>query len=378
MLVMLAVAGAVGVIAIFMSTFVTGRVAITALISAACLGAAIPASKMLGTDKGRWGGLVWLGSDVLALALFLSATWIRFLGSWDTEWQLALTGMIVMLGGGVSGALLGAVRTPGMGATSVTGVVTLLASSVSFIAAIWIDLQSFDEHLALTGAHAMVAGLVIAVSLVGLGASMRWWQWAGVIGGAVQLSLGLLGTWLVHSGDPSWFVLAGAVGASVAYANVVTRVKAGDAGIWAKLAGIGGMASTCGCVTLLTFMTETLGTSEPDFLVRLAGASGLLTACATMALVILKLLNRRKPETVGNAEEIASVQLTCPHCGKKQQMAVGESACEGCGLEFSLRVREPRCGTCGYPLMGVRGGKCPECGGDRKKETQRQSSEETE
>lgn len=362
MLLTLGIAAAVGVVAIFFSTGVMGRVALTALVGGVCIGLAIPVSKLLDSEKSRAGGLLGLSSIVLALVTFLAAIWIRLFASWDTEIQLTLTGLLVLIGGMLGGFLLPFASRTGVHWASRAAVAADLATMAFLASAIWFDSDPIQEQLAQTGGHIGGSGAAIALCLIGLGTSMRLWQWAGVLGGLAQVCLGLLGTWVVQSDDPTWYVIAAALSVVVGHANVITRVPAGDSGIWAKLASIGGMASAGVAIILLCVVTEGFHGSEPEMLTRLLGASGIVAACGTMAVLVMYRLNKRPPGGGETVAQIAGVQVVCPNCGRKRTAPIGESACDTCGLLLAIQVREPRCVTCDYLLMGVKGGKCPECG----------------
>ena len=94
----------------------------------------------------------------------------------------------------------------------------------------------------------------------------------------------------------------------------------------------------------------------------MTGATGIISACSTMAVLVIYRLHRRSPATSTVAAKITAIHMTCPHCGCRCEAKIGETACSGCGLLITLAVREPCCEKCDYPLLDLRGSVCPECG----------------
>jgi MFS family permease len=362
MLWMLGLSAGAGVLAVFLSTRVMGRVAGTALVAALAVGLAMPVSKWMDDEKKRLGGVVGLGAIVVAFALAMGAIWVDLINSaWDTDLRLAGTSILVCVGGLVAANMVaGRVAGRHWWARTVGLYADVLGAGI-LAGALWSN-SPLDEELGESGWLVLASGLVAALALVGFGVESRPWRWLGVLASGVGLVLGLLGVWVVPSDDPTTYVAAMCAGAVVAYANIVLSVPLGEARGWACLVSIGSVAATAACVSLLCFITGGFDQGGPDMLVRLTGAMGIVAACSTLGVVILYRLNRRPQGMSAAVSEIGAVQLVCPHCGRKQGVPVGESACVGCGLVFSLKVSEPRCVKCEYPLLDLRGEVCPECG----------------
>ena len=57
-----------------------------------------------------------------------------------------------------------------------------------------------------------------------------------------------------------------------------------------------------------------------------------------------------------------AVELICPRCKVWQTVQAGHGRCANCRLQITISLDEGVCGTCRYPLRGLTGDKCPECG----------------
>jgi len=371
MLAMLAFAAAAGVLAVFISRDVMGRVAGTAILTAVVCALAMPVSRRLDDEKRRAGGLLGLGSLIAAFVLGAAAIWVDVVvRGWDISFRLAMTGLVAAVGGMIAAALLDRARGKLGGLAARFGLGVDFAAAALFLGAIWVEIGSFlggglSEKLGLSGSWVLMAGVPAGLALIGSGARDRAWRWAGVAASGLALVMAFAGIWVLDPKDPTLFIGVMTVAVVVGYANVVVRLALGGAGVWAKLIAVGSLAGTGACLVVMSFLTGGKTHMAPDALVRLAGAGGIVAACSTIGVLILYRLNRRTPGTSQNVAEIAFVQVACPHCGKKRSAAVGESACEGCGLVLILGVREPRCGACDYPLLGIKSGVCPECGEKR-------------
>lgn len=370
MLVTLGLAAGVGVIAIFFSTYVTGRVAGTALVSSICIGIAIPVSRLMEAAARRWAGVIGLASIVLAYGLFVLGIWTDMVVSGDTPWNLVGSGFVVLVGGVVAAYIVPFISRKGVHTSSVIALAAIALGMSILLMVIWLEGWELREKLIVTAALALGTGLILSLSLIGFRGSMHIWQWLGVVSGLVQCILGFIGVWITDSDDATFYAASVSLGVVVGHANVVLRVPTGPAGIWIKLAAIGGTAASGVCVTLLTILTRLMGESEPELLVRFLAASGLVATSATMAVVVMHVLHRRgsaaRAIAAGAVATDVQVQLACPSCGRKLSLKAGmRTPCTGCGLFIRVEVQTPRCAKCEYPLLNIAGDRCPECGEPR-------------
>ncbi len=365
---LLALAAVAGVLAVFFSTNVMGRIAGSGLLAAVACGLASPIARFLDSDEKRRAGLVGLCAVISGFLLGLAAIWIGVVGlRGEVEWQLTFTALVAVVGGLIACLLLLHSHRPAARVAALAGITVVSAAAAAFLVAIWYspgylstgdDLQ---EHFAMTGWYTLLCGTPLAVCLIGAGARDRAWRWAGVTGAGAAWIMALAGVWLITSKDPTWFVAALALGIVIAHANAAARVNLGEAGVWARLVAVGSMAVTGLCIVALAHLTG-FESQGPDWLVKGAGASGIVALCSTIGLIILYRLNRRVPGVSANIAEIASVQVACPCCGARRAAPLGPSACESCGLVLAIAVREPRCPGCDYSLLHLKGAVCPECG----------------
>lgn len=364
MLAALAVSAAVGVVAVFFSTSMLGRIAGTMFVSAICIGLAIPSSRMLDRGDSRQAGFVNLSSIVAAFILLTGGIWADLNPTLNIEFRLIGTGVVVLVGGMISGNVLNQRSRKGMAVACVAVFWSAITSMGLFIAAIWTDYPVADG-LAESGGHLIGAGLAAGLCLVGFGVSTRPWQWVGLATSVAQAGFGLWLAWYGEYSDVRWYTALACVSGVIGHANVVTRVRMGEHGLWVAMAAIGGTASAGACLSVLGFLTDGFHGSGPDPIVRLLAATSLIATCGTLAVVIMFVLHRRGSPSVDPSTRLRTLWIACPHCSRKQWIPAGRAACAQCGLLFALTIREPHCERCEYPLLGVSGDRCPECGTPR-------------
>ncbi|NUQ53324.1 MAG: zinc ribbon domain-containing protein [Phycisphaerales bacterium] len=358
MLWMLAITAVAGVMTIFGSARVMGRVAGTGGLTAAAMLAAFPLSKFLDRNKKRLGGLVGLLGLVLAFMLALLAIWIgMFITTSDLQERLAASSFTIFVASMLAAFLLPARHSVNLSLAATTSLASESIVALLFLASIW---WNFEERLAETAVGLLAAAAPAAMALIAPSARERAWRWIGPLAALVSFVMSFLGTWFIPSDDPT--VYAGVLGIAfvVGYANVVLHLKLPDSALWLRLVAIAAAAATAGGITYISALSQGFKNSPPDMLARFTGACGIVTACATIALMVLLKLNPTRSDQA--VTTIASVWLACPHCGKKFDARVGTSACPTCGLLFTIGVREPLCHVCQYPLLDLKGANCPECG----------------
>ncbi len=358
MLWLLAASAAAGVLTMFLSGRVMGRVAGTAFVGALATALAMAVSRMLDHEKKRLGGLVGLGTIVVSLVLALASIWVELGFSGNLDWQLALSAFLVCIAGLLASYLLPRTGAPAFWLAAWVALVTDAVALAFLLATVWVT----EEEPAATAAFVLASGLTAAVALVGVGVERRPWRWVGLLAAGMALALGIIGTWFISSNNGSPYIISMVIAVVIAHANIVMRVPVGESAVWARPVAIGSTGAAGMCLCALSLIAGGRDLDGPDALTRLAGAMGIVSACSTVAIVVLYRLHRRPPGTSAEVSAISSVQETCPHCGRKHAASIGETACATCGLLISVRVREPRCAACDYPLLGLRGDVCPECG----------------
>ena len=245
-------AAAAGVLAVFLSTLVIGRVAGTALIAAVAIAAAMPISRLLDHDKKRIGGIIGLASIVLGFIAAMATLWLDlFNTSWDLDFRLGMTAVIVPACGMTAGLLLASLEARWARWTVRTALVADVLAEILLLISVW---TPSEDRPAETAGFLLVSGATIALSLIGVGIERRAWRWLGVLASAVALGLGFAGTWFVHSDDATAYIVAMCIAWVVAYAIVVLRVPLGEARFWTFFAAIGSTAAVGACVSLLALL----------------------------------------------------------------------------------------------------------------------------
>jgi hypothetical protein len=86
-------------------------------------------------------------------------------------------------------------------------------------------------------------------------------------------------------------------------------------------------------------------------------ASFIFLAFVAWCLAFRQAAPHRPPVDAGR-----TVALTCPRCHTPQQIPAGHGECSSCRLQITISLNEGVCARCNYPLRGLTGDKCPECG----------------
>jgi hypothetical protein len=221
MLWLLAASATAGVLTIFMSTSVMGRVAATALVGAIATGLAMAVSRMLDDEKKRLGGLVGLGAIVVSLVLGLAAIWAEIGFRGDLDWQFAFSATFTCIAGLVASYLLPRTGAPAFRLASWVALVTDVVALVFLLGAVWVT----EEEPMQTAAFVLASGL-----RVGLGDSAIWARPAAIgstgAAGACLCALSLITGGFDSDGPDALTRVAGAMGIVSACSTVAIVVLA--------------------------------------------------------------------------------------------------------------------------------------------------------
>lgn len=205
---------------------------------------------------------------------------------------------------------------------------------------------------------------VVAVLACGVLLSLRmsrWWVRLGMVAAVTGL---LSGAWSAAGDWPvrlEWLEYVFGYGFFVTtflcYAALATALPL--RGRWTRRLRWVAVGS-CGVFTA-SMISESFDWSWMDPAEWLASISGGVTAALAVFLPVLALWNdRRRLDSLESTS--VRVDLTCPRCGEKQELAAGHDRCRKCRLVIAIDVREPRCSGCGFLLYRFAGDNCPECG----------------
>jgi hypothetical protein len=202
-------------------------------------------------------------------------------------------------------------------------------------------------------------------ALAGAGVDKRPWRYLGValgVGGIVAFSFQLadgqrIKVWNIPT-------LLFSLSFVIAHANVLTLypLKKIQRVVPVLSFILGGFA--CGLAYYLSETSRYLSNSiRGDDIERLLlMCLSILTFCGTAATLLLAAVNKKAERPKVVYTPVQKMQVVCPCCGEKQELAPGEGRCVKCRLVIKTAYEEPKCETCGYSLLMLGSDKCPECG----------------
>jgi ribosomal protein L37E len=384
----LAITTAAGVLAMLVEAGdLVWRVIGTCVVMAVACGLMMPISGMIDREKSRSAGMMgtaWvIGEFILSLLLIWEVPSMMFNLHWEEE--LALTLVLSSIAALLIMGLLKLRHDPNGRVAGRPGIVVTLVAFLASMAATWLpDLlrnmygwpapgyssysyhdYQLTEHLWLTAAAIAIFGGLPVLCLIGYGVGQpRHWRWIGVDAGIVAGAMWLVDIWASVGSNPGYVCFCVLTGAAsiVAYTNLVLMCPLTPPQNWVRQGAILAAIVTVTLIDSMVVSEKLFHISLWETLIaRLQGAAGIVTGCATIALLVLGRINRGVDyEPV--AMDAATVDLHCPRCKRKQSIPIGASSCAACGLRISIRVEEPRCPKCGYLLFQLTSNRCPECG----------------
>ncbi|MFQ5429598.1 MAG: hypothetical protein ACE5E1_04730 [Phycisphaerae bacterium] len=213
---------------------------------------------------------------------------------------------------------------------------------------------------------------VTGVSLLALGASIptvrRTWHPLGptaIVASLLPLPLTVFLIWsnprtlgyrMVGSVE-DWTGTAWTLAVALTLIGLLSLARLKPAWNLARLATVAVILLLAGQIIWIIFGRGYL----PDPWDRVMGILVILVSCGVIAVPILHRVSAIPTRTEVFTAKL-SLSLTCPRCGKSQQLAIGSSSCADCGLRFRIEIEEEACRRCGYPLYKIESAVCPECG----------------
>ncbi len=366
-----AVAGVVSVLA--WSGTLAWRVVGTGLTTAIACALLLPASALVDREATRPAGLLGMGGIIFEFILALTLIWEvpRHLGGvrWEDEiagtMGLSALAVIVLMG------LMALREKPGSAIAVQVGVWVTLLSLAAYLLSVWSwDRPPYGQHsnsfrCAETGtAIALFGGLAVA-TLIGLGIGIRkYWRWLGLIASVAACTMWLIDVWIGAGSDLGYVVFCTCVcfAVVIAHANLSFLGNLKPEQSWVRTGTIGAAILTACLIDAIVIDDRLFDIGiRAAVIERYVAAAGIVTACGTLALLVLARLNRRV-EYEPLLPELSEITVVCPRCRKKQSVALGDSACPSCCLRISIRIEDPRCPQCDYVLYGLTSDRCPECG----------------
>ena len=368
MLVILGLCAVVGVLAaLVFSGEILWRVLGTAIDTAVATGLLLPLTFLIPRPRFRIGGLAGMGVILAARLCLLAAIWTIDYRAFQIGERLALTALFILFMGLPSaGALMllsfRQVRVAVVAFAAGAGLAWLTCEIYVFLP----DAFNDGERFLATGMTFYGISSLIAFLLVNLGCGdRRYFRWAGVAAATAGLILALVDIWdrLSYSSVYWREIFSLIIPAIVmAHINLVLLARLRTSQRWL-------MWSVC-AFSIFSGLAAMAAILLPDLegplemMSRGSAAAGIVSACGSLALIVLAVLNRKSDAAAlgPGALEATALELTCPRCRLHQTVPFGNSICAQCELEFSIKVIEPRCPACGYLLYRLVSPNCPECG----------------
>ncbi|HEX2971262.1 MAG TPA: hypothetical protein VHP11_02945 [Tepidisphaeraceae bacterium] len=359
----LAIAAVVGALAILVAAReIVWRVVGTALTTAVASALLLALSLLFEREKSRSAALFGMAAVLVEFLLTLVLIWDfvgLFVDDYHYESAIAITIGFIFLTGVPAMFFL---RTLHMPQARIAAQVGLILSAIVFLLAmvaawgprrIWHNNAIWDS-IGTTSAF----GIVAVVCLVGVGTDRRHWRYLGIAASALGLAIALWAIWNNIRQESAIFTTICSIAGVIAYANVAMICPLMPNQQWVRWIALGAAILTA---AFIDFDATFPHGSNSELLLRSAGATGFIAACATLAMLVLARLNQGLGQQLVLAE-IRQLTLICPGCHKKQLLPVGDAQCPTCHLRFSIKIAEPRCPNCDYLLYMLKSDRCPECG----------------
>jgi hypothetical protein len=204
-----------------------------------------------------------------------------------------------------------------------------------------------DERVTEVAAFTGLFGLLASACLAGT-LTQRPWRWLGVLAaaaGGVMAHVHLFRITTTEYGEAS-FVIATTIASVIAYANLCLLPKLAPLHEVIRLGTIAVAATTATLIgAVVTNSIFNYYNPIDDALTRWAGAGGIVTACGTVAILILALVHRSHAPKAFVDMPWVEMAITCPFCGESQKVNLGESTCSKCRLAFFIRIGERKRAT---------------------------------
>jgi hypothetical protein len=341
---------------------ITGRVALTCAFAGLAALVAVPLSRPLDTPEHQRSAAIHLVLVVLSFLLTLLAVWSEHIASsWKEE--IIVSAALLTLLFIPAGLCVRLIEHPPHRLAGLVGAALACVEAILVLLAIWLRplAQTTTDQWGKTAAS--LAGIfALAILCLVDEPTKRPWRWIGIASCVAAGAVAIAGIWFVPSNEPKWFVALLTAAIFIACANVISMAPLMPRVEWVRTGSI--IAGACTGIAANLPLWLAPDAPAREWCERLSAAAGIATSSGTLAVVVLWAFARRsRALSLLPTQEIRSVSLDCPGCGKRQSLPLGRSACPHCRLEFSLSIHWPACPACGYSLRGLRVERCPECGG---------------
>ena len=323
----------------------------------------LPMSVLIDKPKTRPAGLFGLAAVVAEFAVVLTVTWaIDTMLSNNIEESLWLMSLFVPLTGFIGFIYMLMIRSQRAVIAGFSGLGVVAVMFVLFMIAVWLPGRWYQHDEWWESGWSIAGyGILTTLCLIGVGAKddHRHWRWLGVLSSIVALVMLLIHIWIGTGGGEKPFTLITATAMVVAWTNLFVMIPLKQGQRWLFWLSFGAAVATAAGVNFLVWTDYHF---LHDFASRATGAVAIVTACGSLALLVLARLSRRVQTNVYTTD-LTDIDLICPRCEQRQKVVVGRpSECQKCRLRFHVQIEEPRCPKCEYLLYDLTSDACPECG----------------
>jgi hypothetical protein len=150
----------------------------------------------------------------------------------------------------------------------------------------------------------------------------------------------------------------GGIAAILGITNVIQYRKPKHAIYWAEYGTIT-IVSVAITVFCIMIWYNSYRIVIPEYVIRLAVGTGILSSTALIGLIVGQLLR----SAIFTNYDGTGLEGTCPRCNATLQIPSGKSHCAQCGLRMKLQIETPHCRACGYDITKLSNAtSCSECG----------------
>ncbi len=338
MLWLLAIAAAIGVVTVLTANYETlGRIGGTVMLTAVAAGLLWVMSTLADLRVTHAAGLLGMFATAVVYVLVIPMIWD--IGTREEE--VLTTSLVVGLLSPIAMLFLSlkdflktwiAARF-GLGVTAICGGL--------FLIPIWCTGSwSQAEPWWLTGWWTAAYGSLSFAALCGMERLKFNWRWTGMAASFLAWTIVLIGVWSDLTSTPDKLVvLFSSIAIVVAHASLVLLAPLPPGQRWLSWSTI---ATAMTSAVFVNFEINLEPGGGLSMLGRTAGASAILAACGSLALLIMARLNRPAILQVGaealSQEGYQAFSMTCPQCTERIEASLGTFACKNCQLRLTVRA----------------------------------------
>jgi hypothetical protein len=138
--------------------------------------------------------------------------------------------------------------------------------------------------------------------------------------------------WLEHDPITKITIILAVFSFSFAQACLLSLVTLERRAIWVFYAAVTAILALASIISVMIVR------DQGNWLLRLAGAVGIVDGCLSLCIPVLHRLGT-KVEVPTMAGEYKQIELVCPRCGQRGSYPVGAISCHGCSLAMEVHIK---------------------------------------